>query len=332
MINTGDRGKLSQDGRLVTREQDFPEMAARVLLTPVKSGHVRDVVLYAHGGLVSETSAAQTASRLWKYCRNRNPKLTAYFFVWESGLKEGFLGMLRSQDDAMGPRAGFDIGAIVDKVKKSVEEQLRQAQIKLGKGIAHLGKGFWDEVKGRAQGATTRSGGAGLFMQQLFQAMESATGAPFRLHLVGHSAGSILLSRLYQQFLASKLQSTNRVRLGSIQFMAPAISVPLAKEILGPLDRLPNPPMFRVFTLSKADEESDGIVIYPSSVLTYIADHLEKGPGQRVPLLGIETDLKKTLSSVGNPLPVQADVSTHHTEFDDPGHEVETILEGIAKM
>ncbi len=351
MINTGDRGELSQDGRLETSQASLPEMAARVLLTPVKENGFRDVVLYAHGGLVSEGSAVQTAARLWRFCRDRNPKLTAYFFVWESGFTESFLGNLLSQDDAQGPRTGFDpasffhgLGDIAEHLKKRAERLKQEAanvkaelQKDAGKHLADFARVLWQEMKRRAAGAAVPDrGGAALFLTELFKVMASAAGPakePFRLHLVGHSAGSIFLGQLYRAFLKARLQAQDNVQLGSIQFMAPAISIKEARRIFAPAKSLPVPSgLFRIYTLLPEREKADSIIIYPHSVLTYIANCLERRPGKREPLLGIASDLEKELPNLGAPRHIKAELSHRHIEFDDPGHEVEQILDDIARM
>lgn len=329
LINTGDRGGLSADGRLETREEDLPKMASLVRLAPAKNG-ARNVVLYAHGGLVSEASALETAVRLWRFCRPLG--LTAYFFVWETGMKETLLGMLRSQDDALGPRAGLDLGYFLHAMEKGAREAVKLAQRGLGRALAPIASSGWKEMHGRALGASVpKTGGAALFAEALCKEMTNAGGnEPFRLHLVGHSAGSIFLARLYQGFLAGQIEgSGGRIQLGSVQFMAPALSVGLAQQIFVKSGSLPVPfSQFRVFHLSDQAEDSDSIGIYPSSLLTYVADHLEGN--KRTPLLGIGKDMRQQWKGPVKPTVVQATQSKRHSDFDNPGFEVETILKDLA--
>jgi len=336
LINTGDRGELSTGGRLETPAADLPTMASLAALTPVRNGF-RNVVLYAHGGLVSETDAARGAARLWDFARGQG--LTAYFFIWETGVSETVLGMFKSQDDAAGPRAGFSIRDLLqdlkEKAKEKARQALREAQRVLGRAAAPVGRIGWSEMHARARGAATAKGGAALFARALFSVLRQSPGAPFRVHLVGHSAGSIYLARLYDQSLRAELAQggVTPVRLRSIQFMAPAVSVNIARQAFVQGANLPVPAAgdFRVHVLEPRHEDTDSIVVYPSSLLTYVADCLEDSAG-RVPLLGLKQDVQALPGPLGGIRIVEAAKSEHHGDFDEEGHEVETILSGLSAM
>ena len=332
LVNTGDRGALSQDGRLRTPEEDLPAMAARARLARASADGWRDIVLYAHGGLNNELAGAKRAGELWTFCRDHD--LTAWFFVWETGIGEALLGYLRSRDDASGPTAGRTLGGLWSELEKRAEKLGDKLQEQLGAGLAPLIRLGWKEMHGRAAGAAKlgSKGGAALFTSELVRTIQE--GGPqerYRLHLVAHSAGAIYMARLYQQFLRRGIAgSQGRIELGSIAFMAPAISVAAARSVFAPDGRLPVPPeRFTIWTLSPGDEANDEIGIYPGSLLTYVADHLERPEG-REPILGIRADLEAASGSLGGPRHRPAVRSARHAQFDDPGHEIETILKEIA--
>ncbi len=325
LVNTGDRGELSTDGLLGTREDELVGMAERVLLAPTLSDGHRHVILYAHGGLNAEGPAAANAGRLWALARQQ--QVPAYFFVWESGITESILGWLKSADDASGP-ARFSWQDAWENIKSGARTVIRKAQAALGTGLAPVVREvFWDEMKGRAEGASTPKGGATLFATQLFQVMARIPGERYKIHLVAHSAGTIYLAFLYRNVLSRLLAQASNVALGSLQFMAPAISVARARNAFAAggqpavaRDR------FRVYTLKPADEDNDSIQIYPSSLLTYVADHLESD-SSRVPLLGIRKDFEH--EDVTFATRVDATASVKHVQFDDRGHEVEAIFAQI---
>jgi hypothetical protein len=327
IINTGDKGALSSGGLLATKEEELPSMAQQVLTTPVlKDGH-RHVVLYAHGGLNSETHSAETANRLWSVANSND--LRAYFFVWESGIDESVMGWLKSDDDVTGP-TGFSWQDAWEKIKKGTGAIVREAQKQLGAGLAPVAReAFWDEMKGRSQGASTTKGGAALFAKQLFEAMSLTPGEKYKIHLVGHSAGSIYLGWLYQNILTTLLGSTANVQLASIQFMAPAITIKRATEafLANGTSAVPKN-RFVIYMLKPNAEENDSIYIYPSSLLTYVADHLEDGSG-RVPIFGIREDFNA--AGIDFATPIAATESVRHGEFDDKGHEIETIFAQIGE-
>lgn len=327
LINTGDRGALSSGGLLSTREEELPSMAQRVLTTPVLEDGNRHVVLYAHGGLNSEASSAETANRLWSLANSKN--LGAYFFVWESGIDESVIGWLKSDDDVTGP-AGFSWRDAWENIKKGAGALVREAQKKLGAGLAPVAREvFWNEMKGRARGASTAKGGAALFAKQLFDVMSLIPDRKYKIHLVGHSGGSIYLGWLYQNILGNLLPGAPNVQVASIQLMAPSITIARAKEAFSVNGGWGVPKhRFVVYTLNPKDEQNDSIYIYPSSLLTYVADHLEHENG-RVPILGIRDDFNA--AGIDFATPIAATESVKHGEFDNDGHEIETIFTRIAQ-
>jgi hypothetical protein len=278
--------------------------------------------------LNTESYAAETANRLWNVAHEK--KITSYFFVWESGIDESVLGWLKSDDDVTGP-AGFSWHDAWDKIQKGAGKVVREDQRKLGEGLAPVArKVFWDEMKGRAQGASTRNGGAALFTGELFKAISRTPGEKYKFHLVAHSAGSIYLGWLYQDVLTALLAATPNAELASVQFMAPAISIERAKEAFStngnfavPRERLV------VYMLKSQDEQNDSIYVYPSSLLTYVADHLEDDDA-RIPIFGIRQDFND--ANINFATPVQASQSIRHGEFNDARHEVEEIFTRISAV
>jgi hypothetical protein len=264
---------------------------------------------------------------LWSFANSNNVR--AYFFVWESGIDESIIGWLKSEDDVTGP-TGFSWQDAWEKIKKGAGAIVREAQKKLGAGLAPVAREvFWDEMKGRSQGASTAEGGAALFSKQLFKAMSLTPNEKYRIHLVGHSAGSIYLGWLYQNILRNLLGGTPNIQLASIQFMAPAITVKRATEAFLANGNSPVPKnRFVIYMLKPQDEENDSIYVYPSSLLTYVADYLEVANG-RVPILGIREDFNA--AGIDFATPIAATESVRHGEFDDKGHEVETIFAQIGE-
>jgi hypothetical protein len=327
LINTGDKGALSKDGRLHTDPQDLPQMARQVLTSPVLNDNCHHIVLYAHGGLNNEEYAASVAERLWSNCLEK--RLHPYFFIWESGKGESVAGWLRSDDDASGP-ARFNWGDAWDSIKKGTSKLVREAQHTMGDKLAPVVREvFWDEMKGRAEGASTQRGGASLFTTELFKAMGQTAGENYKIHLVGHSAGSIYLGCLYQNMLCNLLPDYQNVTLQSIHFLAPAITIERAREAFIS-DGQPAVPKqrFHIHTLTDAQEANDNIVIYPSSLLTYVADHLEDAD-RRVPLFGIRNDFESEIDFATR---FDSRNSWRHGQFDDKGHEIEDVLKMIATL
>ena len=321
LVNTGDRGGLSAGGSLSTHLEELPSMARHALTAPVLEDGCRHIVLYAHGGLNGEGSAVRNAARLWHSAHARD--LRAYFFVWESGIAESVIGWLKSADDASGP-SRFNWGDAWEAIKKGTSKVIRRSQKVLGRSLAPVARNLlWDEMKGRASGAARSKGGAALFAHALLAEMATTPNERYKLHVVAHSAGAIYLGWLYERVLSASLVGGN-ASLGSIHLLAPAISVARAHVAFG---ATPLPPSrVRVHMLKPHDEEHDSIQIYPSSLLTYAADHLER-KGCRVPLLGIRRDFNR--ANLDWATPIEATVSRRHGEFDDAEHEIEEVFDAI---
>ena len=328
LINTDDKGDLSARGSLTTNKAQLPEMAQKVLASPKLSDGCHHVVLYAHGGLNSENYAVSVADRLWGAARSKG--LCPYFFIWESSWDESLLGYFKSEDDQTGP-AGFSLGNAWKKLKQKFGDAIEGGQKWMGKELAEIARTvFWNEMKGRCAGASQPNGGAALFLNEIFKAMQTTPNEKYKIHLVSHSAGSIFHGFLYEKVLTACLPSLSNASLASIQFLAPAITIARASQAFsaGGTWAVPSNRFF-VYTLAPDAENSDSIVIYPSSLLTYVADHLEDQT-KRVPVLGIRNDFQA--APVTFATGCFANQSRRHGEFDDKGHEIEEILESIGKV
>ncbi len=323
LINTGDRGELSKSGALTTDPNELPAMARKVLASPVLSDGYHHVVLYAHGGLTSELSAVAVADRLWGASRTKG--FCPYFFIWESGWSDSLFGRLKSDDDQTGP-AGSWFGDLFKKIGGKIEQAVREAQKAVGRSVAGKVRDlFWDEMKGRCAGASQPNGGAARFVKELVRVMSEAPAEQYKIHLVGHSAGSIYHGFLYEQQLRGPLPAN--VEVSSVHFLAPAITMERARQAFagGPVPAK----HVLVHNLSHADEEVDSIWAYPSSLLTYVADCLESSTGRRVPVLGLERDWNATTHSYATMR--LATRSRKHGDFDDVGYEIEQVWDAIGK-
>jgi hypothetical protein len=300
-------------------------MAQKLLASPVLRDDFHHVMLYAHGGMTSETHAVSVADRLWKEASGLG--ICPYFFIWESNWDESLFGYLKSEDDQTGP-VGFSFSDAWRKVRETLGEGIEKGQMWMGKQLAPTIRTlFWNEMKGRCEGASQPKGGASLFLKELAASIKTTPNQQYKFHLVGHSAGSIFHGFLYEKPFRELMQNQPNVKLASIHFLAPAITIKRAKQAFMaaqlPADR------FLVHTLSTKAENSDSIMIYPSSILTYVANHLEGSSGRRVPLLGIREHVQD--SSIRFVTNVAATKSRRHVEFDEPGHEIDQVLEAIGK-
>ena len=90
-IDTGNNGELSQTGQFHTTPADLDELVNFIMPDEreqwgIRLGQKMDVVLYAHGGLVSEQAAANTASTWIGLLKDQ--QVFPIFFMRKSGTLE----------------------------------------------------------------------------------------------------------------------------------------------------------------------------------------------------------------------------------------------------
>jgi hypothetical protein len=216
------------------------------------------------------------------------------------------------------------------------------------------GKAAWDEMKENALGATqNKEGGARAVVGHLKRMLDKLPPqqAP-KIHLVGHSAGSI-----FHAPLVTALNEAG-VDIESCTLWAPACTVELFKQHYLPAIKKKRIKRFALFTLSDKTEQDDHCAnVYHKSLLYLVSHSFEDKariplfrPG--IPILGMEkyvrqdADLTALLKSGTADLVISpnnkalgsADASTAlaHGAFDDDDATVRSTLrrilgDGLAK-
>src|SRR5262249_6521696 len=181
IVNLENNGRLSDHGKFRTSEDDLHDLARHYLPNALDDWELKedepiDIALYAHGGLVSEDSAAATAAR-WIPALYAN-KIFPVFFMWETGLLQTIENIL---SEALGlARAA---GGFKDRLLDFVDDRLEGL-------VAPASTPVWEEIKENALRATTNpDGGIQLLAKELTGLPSELTGR-LRFHLIGHSAGA----------------------------------------------------------------------------------------------------------------------------------------------
>ncbi|TPK85712.1 C1 family peptidase [Mesorhizobium sp. B2-4-13] len=173
------------------------------------------LVIYAHGGLNTLDDEANRIA-VWKrndiFARNR---IYNFHLMWGSGFIDEAFGPL---SQAANGRAGGILGDVLFET--------------IGKP---LGARAWRNMKQDAKAAflpNREDGyGGGLYgLSMLLKGLDTADRRP-KLHLVGHSAGAIILGRFLETFKGIGL---SKMRLESIHLMAPACTVEFFNQCYGP--------------------------------------------------------------------------------------------------
>jgi hypothetical protein len=312
IVDMENNGLLSNTGDFRTQESDVAALVthhlgkARTAWGLGKNDPV-DIAIYAHGGLTSEDDAGDTAAK-WIPALYEH-KIFPIFLMWETDLWSTLRGRL--EDVVKGqlrPTGGF-----FDSAKNWWNERLEKL-------LAAPGTAIWSEMKQNADAISNRAESGGM---KLYRACQQspyfADLSKVRLHLVGHSAGSILHSHVVQRL------GGQGWTFESVNFMAPAVRVDLFEEAVIPAIKDGRVKRFNQFHLSDDMEQKDPtckpILGYSRSLLYLVSQSLEQG--QRTPILGLEKYFNdkiaaKRLANVYTwAAPGRESKSTTHGGFDD---------------
>lgn len=233
------------------------------------AGAPKRLVVYAHGGLNSEDAAIKRASAMGRFFIGSG--CYPIFLVWKTGLLESIGDILSDARKAPQPAA---VGAgewLSEKTDLLIEKTVARP----------FAKPIWSEMKENAALAFAPRHGGELLLDAI-QALVSAWGTDFELHLVGHSAGSIILGSMLG---AMASRPAVRGALKSVHLYAPACTVAFAcKHYASDADVMKR---LHVDVLSDKEERDDNVVaIYRKSLLYLVSNALETD--LRTPILGLD--------------------------------------------
>ena len=275
-VNLGNDGKLSGRGRYSTDIDDMKDIFRRSLPAITADWKRRRLLLYAHGGLNNEkASASRIASMKGILLKN---EIYPVHFMWETGVFETVANIV---EDAF-RRKRFHGWS--DTLKELFYDLLDEA-IELA--ARPLGGPLWREMKENAKRASDRGGGAQLVAQEIRSCQ--AQGNPLEVHLVGHSAGSILLSHLVPALL------NVGINVKTLTLFAPACTVDLFRaKILKYSKPAPGAGVgaITIFNLDDSTERNDSVgPIYCKSLLYLVSEAFERKKGTK--LLGMDKFIER---------------------------------------
>lgn len=327
-----DRGRLVQSGEYSSLPEDveriFGEEMEEAFHNPAaygmperKLGEPFRIMLWAHGGLVSEKAGlAGALSHIDFWTKNG---IFPVMFVWETGLLASVGHLLQGM--MPGSRNFFS-----DHVSDPLIE---------GAARAAGGVKIWGDMKNVAERASLPDGGAFKSAQELKTFCDRHQGDRIEIYAAGHSAGAIFHSYFLPVVFAQGVPA-----LKALYFLAPAIRTDLFRDRLLPLigTRIGRLDMFAMNRPTELND--DCAAIYRKSLLYLIRFALE--PEKDAELVGLEESVRrdaatKTLFGLGgapssghaeavfSPTPASdgpsASRSTSHGGFDDDPHTMNSI-------
>ncbi len=253
VIDVGNNGMLSNTGSYWTTRDDVRRLFDEIIPQATKTWQRRRVLLYLHGGLNDERTVARRIVA-FKNVMLEN-EIYPLHIMWESGAWESLYGLIEDVFVEPDPRAG-GVSEWLDKMREHlVEAKDRTFELT----VARPGTALWDEMKENARLASDRrkqDGALEIVAEEVKRAMSRLPAAGRReweLHVVAHSAGSIVIAH------ALKLLAGTGLSFKTLQLMAPAITVELFKETFHREINAGRCPLPTMYLLSDVGERDDNV-------------------------------------------------------------------------
>ncbi len=284
---------LGNDGRPINRFLDvadavagFREAALNLPLAWLDGQQKPIIAIYAHGGLNDEEASIKRIRVMAPYFSENG--IYPLFVTWKTGFGESISGIL---DDAVSKYFRTSEGELSRGFWSDVKNQLQEAKDRSVELACEklLVKPVWMQMKQNAAAAVERDAGLALLAGHLVELKQRIPA--LQIHLVGHSAGSILHGHLLDQLTLKKLQ------VESLSLYAPACTVGFALEHYASAVKknILSKERFFFDILSDERELADTVGPYGKSLLYLVSRALEDV--HKMPLLGMEAAWNPSVES-----------------------------------
>ena len=270
-----DRGFLVRNDITVGTAAEDAEQVCRVLPSKwLKKAKSNKLLVYAHGGLNSEAASLARARVMAPYALEHG--IYPLFISWRSGpletisdLAEELLAKLGFGARGAVPATGF-FDRIADKTDRLLEPIMRLP-----------GGALWEQMKLNASRASTSEQGGVCALVEHLAALR-IEHPKLEIHLIGHSAGSIVLGEMLPLLAAKQL------RAASLRLFAPACTISVAVHSYLPAvgNGVLDPKHWHIHNLSNQRELGDTVGPYQKSLLYLVSRSFENI--HKMPLLGLE--------------------------------------------
>ena len=263
-------GKLVERGKYPTPISSIKETAD--FLADENATAERDykhLVFYAHGGLNNQSASANRIRKMKKVFKRNG--IYPVHFMWETGFFESLTDVIFNSKS----KAEARVGGVSDFFDRVLERIAR------GPGTA-----IWRDMKWDADQSFKGKGGGREAVKILLEG-NAKRSKPLDIHLVGHSAGSILLAHLID---AMNNMNPLNSPIKSCSLMAPACTVDLFKKAyhprIGQTGTAQGIRVLRQYNLIDQRELDDSVGPYRKSLLYFVSNAFEDD--EKMPLLGME--------------------------------------------
>jgi hypothetical protein len=243
------------------------------------------LMIYVHGGLNSEADSITRIRALAPYALGHG--IYPLFVTWRSGALETVSDVVEETFARLGlgargaePARGW-LDRLTEKTDRLLEPILRPP-----------GGALWSQMKLNAERASRHAQGGARLMAERLRAL-AAQVPGVELHLVGHSAGAIVIGA----WLAALKDAG--LRVATLRLLAPACTTRFALDHYrsavrsGTLD----PAHWHIHTLSDKNERDDSVGPYRKSLLYLVSRSFEES--HKTPLLGLDRTFDPATISAG---------------------------------
>ncbi len=272
-----DDGNLVETGRYGTPIESIRETAALLKRHGDAADADREydhILIYGHGGLNGEGASARRVLALKDgFKRNR---IYPIHLMWETGLAEElgdvFRNLFSKAEDRVGSGFGFK-DWLIERTSRPI------------------GRALWREMKSGAGKAFANASAGGTRALKTLLDANAASARPLQVHLVCHSAGSILHGELLKRWASVAGQHT---QVHSMSVMAPACTLAFYEAAYRPAlaGAVGNRTVRSLWQYNLVDSrETDDRVagVYGKSLLYLVSNAFEEERGEA--LLGMEVAL-----------------------------------------
>jgi len=252
-----------------------------------KSDKNRKIVIYGHGGLNDEEDSINRIRIMAPYFKANG--IYPLFVTWKTGFLESISHQIQDKINDIFFSAGIEPSGtrakgIMDKIQESIDRSIENFAKKI------VVKGIWSEMKENAKFASdravpgypqhghTKPGGMVIMAKELKKLKDEFD---CDIHMVGHSAGSILFGHWMDELAKRELT------VESLTLYAPACTVEFAnKHYIKACEKnvFTKEKMF-IHIMNDERERADSVAIYKKSLLYLVSRALENI--HKTPLLGM---------------------------------------------
>jgi Papain family cysteine protease/Alpha/beta hydrolase of unknown function (DUF900) len=314
---------INIDDGVLQKKDPFatPDMAetAKAILDPASNNGkgYQHLVLYAHGGLNGLDDEAHRIAGMRPVFKRYG--IYNLHMMWGTD----FLGEIFQK---AGPTIQSRMGGIASDISDAVFEQTAKT---LG------GARVWRHIKEDAQNAFTPQAPFGGGIEGLLPVLSKLATAPNppKIHIVAHSAGSILVAHFLNWLASSALKT---LRIDSIHLMAPACQTALLTQAYKSLASKGTP--IRLYNLSDKLEQDDFVGLsalpllrYHKSLLYLVSNAFEPTDGDLAGMEKFAAELPTwpSLEVTYAKKDGKVCASTSHGGFDNDGATLTTIISHI---